>query len=81
MGILKVPRVRMYWSHQLSVDVITDAVSRDRFFELRSHLHFADRLPVTEEETKKNSLFLVKSVIFFFQESIALRFPVYESCV
>lgn len=32
MGVLKLPRVRLYWSQMLSVDLIAQAMPRNRFF-------------------------------------------------
>ncbi|XP_026323631.1 piggyBac transposable element-derived protein 3-like [Hyposmocoma kahamanoa] len=42
MGTLKYPQARLYWSRELCVPLVKDTMTRDRFFELRNHLHFAD---------------------------------------
>ncbi|XP_056320827.1 piggyBac transposable element-derived protein 3-like [Danio aesculapii] len=39
MGVLGIPRVRMYWSSRISIGIFKDTMSRDRFFQLRSNLH------------------------------------------
>lgn len=42
MGTLKYPQTRMYWSRNFGQPLFTDTMNRDRFFELRNYLHFAD---------------------------------------
>ena len=39
MGVLGLPRVRMYWSSSINIGLFRDTLSRDRFFQLRSNLH------------------------------------------
>lgn len=43
-GTLKFPRSRMYWEKALGIDLFTENMSRDRFFQLRSNIHFVDNL-------------------------------------
>lgn len=74
MGILKLPRVRIYWSQMANVDVVSQAMPRNRFFELRSHLHFADKSTFNEEKKKENRLFLVEPVLNCFREA-CLQLP------
>ena len=40
MGIVKLPNCRMYWQDQTRIDLITDAMSVNRFGEIFSLLHF-----------------------------------------
>lgn len=42
MGTLKYPQGKLYWNRDLCVPVIRDAMTRDRFFELRNFIHFAN---------------------------------------
>lgn len=42
MGTLKFPRIRMYWDKTFKVNVFTENVSHNRFFQLRTHLHIVD---------------------------------------
>ncbi|XP_056116469.1 piggyBac transposable element-derived protein 3-like [Rhinichthys klamathensis goyatoka] len=39
MGVLRLPRVRMYWSSSINIGIFKETMSRDRFFQLRSNLH------------------------------------------
>ncbi|KAL2086003.1 hypothetical protein ACEWY4_019323 [Coilia grayii] len=39
MGVLGLPRVRMYWSSRIYIGLFQDTLSRDRFFQLRTNLH------------------------------------------
>ncbi|XP_070382867.1 piggyBac transposable element-derived protein 2-like [Dermacentor albipictus] len=42
MGVLKFPRVRMYWQASTRIPAIADAMSAKRFFKIRVALHIAD---------------------------------------
>ncbi|XP_046394005.1 piggyBac transposable element-derived protein 3-like [Ischnura elegans] len=44
MGVLKYPRVRMYWDSAIGVDIFKHNMARDRFFQLRNNLHLVDIL-------------------------------------
>lgn len=41
-GVLKYPRIRMYWETQLKIQMFTENMTRDRFFQLRNNLHAVD---------------------------------------
>lgn len=42
MGVVKLPRVKMYWWPILNLDIWKTNMTCDRFFELRSNLHIMD---------------------------------------
>lgn len=42
MGTLKYPQGKLYWSRDLCVPIVREAINRDRFFEIRNYLHFSD---------------------------------------
>ena len=42
MGCLGYPQCKMYWQYDTAVPAITNCMTRDRFFELRSNVHFVD---------------------------------------
>lgn len=42
MGIVRMPRYRMYWSSELRYNAIADCMSRREFEELSRFLHFND---------------------------------------
>ncbi|XP_049520990.1 piggyBac transposable element-derived protein 3 [Dermacentor silvarum] len=69
MGILKLPRVRLYWSRMFRVDLVAQAMPRNRFFELRSYVHFVDKLSITPNEREENRLVLVKPILTSFRNA------------
>lgn len=46
MGSLKLPRVRMYWEKDTRVPLVADNMTRDRFFSIRSNIHFIDNMTI-----------------------------------
>lgn len=52
MGSLKLPQARLYWSRDFDFPIITNAVTQDRFFELRKYMHFVDNLSPHDENDK-----------------------------
>ncbi|GBM94280.1 PiggyBac transposable element-derived protein 3, partial [Araneus ventricosus] len=66
MGIMHVPQVRMYWSKCCDVPIITQHVTRNRFFELRNTLHFVDKTILTENQ-KRDKLSLVRPILDTFK--------------
>ena len=55
MGTLKYPRIRMYWSKSMGATSINNAMKRDRFFKLWSHIKVVvdDNVPEhTKQEDK-----------------------------
>lgn len=57
MGIFKLPRARLYWSQMSRVDLVAQAMPRNRFFELRSPAHFVDMLIISPKEREKTGSF------------------------
>lgn len=53
MGILSFPRARMYWEHEFRINIIADSMSRNRFFELRTHFHVINNEEVSPTNTDK----------------------------
>lgn len=39
MGVINFPRVRMYWQMNYRISIIADAMTRNRFYQLRSNFH------------------------------------------
>ncbi|XP_049946937.1 piggyBac transposable element-derived protein 3-like [Schistocerca serialis cubense] len=44
MGTLKLPQAKMYWSRLLDLPLISDTLTRDRYFKLSNLLHFVNNL-------------------------------------
>ncbi|XP_037809240.1 piggyBac transposable element-derived protein 1-like [Lucilia sericata] len=42
MGCLGYPAIRMYWSNECKIPAIFNSMSRDKFLQLRSDIHFQD---------------------------------------
>ncbi|KAG5866326.1 hypothetical protein JTB14_010795 [Gonioctena quinquepunctata] len=43
-GCLKFPRLRMYWDKSWKVDIFTETMTLNRFFKLRTHIHYVNNL-------------------------------------
>ncbi|GBP80089.1 PiggyBac transposable element-derived protein 3 [Eumeta japonica] len=64
VGCIKFPRLKMIWSEKYRYDPIANAMSRERFFLLRTNLHCVDVTAVNQtEEQTKNRLWRVQPVI------------------
>ncbi|CAL1264790.1 unnamed protein product [Larinioides sclopetarius] len=56
MGSLKYNQVRMYWSRELGLPYFVNAMTRDRFFELRNYMHFADNSALRDDSDKLSKI-------------------------
>lgn len=54
MGCLKCPRVRMYWSSFLGLNVFSQNMTVNRFFALRNNFHVVDTLDIENEKSNDN---------------------------
>jgi len=63
IGCIEFPRLRMYWSAKFRYDPVASIMPRDRFFQLRVNLHFANL--VSDELKKNNKLWKVQPLIDF----------------
>jgi hypothetical protein len=62
MGCNHLPRIKMYWSRNLKLSFISSTMKRDRFFQLRTNLHFVNTVNVNESITT-NRLWKVQPII------------------
>ncbi|XP_022182789.1 piggyBac transposable element-derived protein 3-like [Myzus persicae] len=53
MGVLNLPRVRMYWQKEFRIDIIANNMTRNRFFELRTHFHVMNNEEIPQTNTDK----------------------------
>lgn len=62
MSYIKYPRIRQYWSSDggLRMTLIADAMSLNRFEEIRRYLHFVD---ASKSDDNNNKLFRIKFVL------------------
>ncbi|XP_047108126.1 piggyBac transposable element-derived protein 3-like isoform X1 [Schistocerca piceifrons] len=63
MPCLRYPRVRMYWGKTTRVISITEIMTRDRFFTIRSNLKVTDDNAVTEETRRKDKLWKIRPLL------------------
>lgn len=49
MGNLKLGRLKTYWDRDLGIDYVNDAMTYDRFIQLRSNIHFVDKRNIPED--------------------------------
>ncbi|KAM7313452.1 piggyBac transposable element-derived protein 2-like [Ixodes scapularis] len=68
MSLFGLPRARLYWSSTLAVPLVTENMVRDRFFELRSMLHFVDVTAITEAQSQ-NKLFRAEPIFECFRKA------------
>ncbi|KAG5894003.1 hypothetical protein JTB14_031003 [Gonioctena quinquepunctata] len=50
IGIYGLPRIRKYWARNTRVPIISDNISRNRYFQLRSRLKLVEDQKISEEE-------------------------------
>lgn len=53
MGAINFPRVRMYWQMKYRISIIADAMTRNRFFQLRSNFHVINNDTIPLDNTDK----------------------------
>ncbi|XP_055379446.1 piggyBac transposable element-derived protein 3-like [Condylostylus longicornis] len=64
MGCLNFPKMRMYWAKATRIELIANSMSRDRFIQLRSNIHFAD----TSEPSSINKFWRIQPVVNLVRE-------------
>ena len=79
MGNLKFPRIRMYWSGKFRVEAISQKMTRDRFFTIRSNLKFVVDSEISDEKKNKNRLWKVQPILDNFR-NICLQLPRDRNC-
>lgn len=53
MGVLKYPRIGMYWENKFRVNIIADTMSRNRFYSIRQHIHIINNMDISRGNTDK----------------------------
>lgn len=53
MGVMKLPRLRLYWHPTMGIGFFQNAMSCDRFVQLRGNLHFCNNLEKPERSSDK----------------------------
>lgn len=60
MSCLKYPQIKMYWAKMTKVSAITNSMTRDRYFQIRSNLKVVIDTDVSEEDRKADKLFKIR---------------------
>lgn len=63
MSCLNYPYIRMYWETRWRIALISDAMTRDRYFQLRTTLKVVFDPDITHEEKKRDRLWKVRPII------------------
>lgn len=61
-GVIPYPRLHMYWKTNIKLDVVANAITRDRLFNLRTCLHYVDTQHPPEDHMS-NRLWKVQPII------------------
>uniref|UniRef100_A0A3B1ICF6 PiggyBac transposable element-derived protein domain-containing protein n=1 Tax=Astyanax mexicanus TaxID=7994 RepID=A0A3B1ICF6_ASTMX len=79
MGVMKMPRVSMYWEAGMDIGIFQNTMPRDRFFQLRSHLHLVNNL---EKPAENTDVFFKVRPLYDVIRSRCLELPLEENlCV
>uniref|UniRef100_A0A671NB21 PiggyBac transposable element-derived protein domain-containing protein n=1 Tax=Sinocyclocheilus anshuiensis TaxID=1608454 RepID=A0A671NB21_9TELE len=79
MGVMKMPRVSMYWEAGMDIGIFRNTMCRDRFFQLRSHLHLFNNL---ERPAENNDVFYKVRPLYDAMHRRCLELPLEENlCV
>lgn len=63
MSCIGYPYIRMYWERKWRIPVIAEAMSRNRYFQLRTSLKLVFDPDITQEEKTRDKLWKVRPII------------------
>lgn len=52
-GVIKLPRIKMYWSKTFGIALFQNSMTKNRFFKIRNYLHLVNNLELNMENTDK----------------------------
>lgn len=67
MGLVRYPNLYMYWQHEFSHDMITKAMTRDRFHFIRNNIHVSSP---AEHYDPENKLWRIQPFINMIQQKM-----------
>ncbi|XP_048041390.1 piggyBac transposable element-derived protein 3-like isoform X1 [Megalobrama amblycephala] len=79
MSCVPYPQIRMFWSNALQIPAISNTMSRDRFFKLRSHLKVVIDYDVSEDKRETDKFWKVRP--FMDRILTGCRLQVRPECV
>ena len=68
MSTLGYPRIRMYWSDNFKISLITNTMTRNTIFEITNFLHAVNNLEVSNTKKERDKLWKVRPIIEFFSQ-------------
>lgn len=68
MSVLKFPWMRMYWTKKTRLEAVSDAISRDRFFKIRSCLKVVNDADVQDDTKVEDRLWKVRPLLDCIRE-------------
>ncbi|KAK2711600.1 hypothetical protein QYM36_012674 [Artemia franciscana] len=74
MGCLRYPRIGMYWSSRLRTPLVTEKMTRNRFFQLRNRLKFEIASEIATESKENDQLWKVRPLFDTIRE-VCLELP------
>lgn len=63
MSALKYPKIRMYWENKWQVPLIADAMTRDRFFAIRTNMKVVFDNDISKEDRQKDRLWKIRNLL------------------
>ena len=80
MGLARTNSVRQYWEVETNYTPVTDVMSRNRFRDILTKLHFVDNETVTDDE-KKDRLWKIRPFLNNFRNNLLLLTPSQFCCI
>lgn len=68
IGIYGLPRIRMYWARNTRVPIISDNISRNRYFKLRSRLKLVEDQKISKEERNLDKFWKIRPMLDMVQK-------------
>ncbi|KAG5873629.1 hypothetical protein JTB14_003059 [Gonioctena quinquepunctata] len=63
IGIYGLPRIRMYWARNTRVPIISDNISRNRYFQLQSRLKLVEDQKISKEERNLDKFWKIRPML------------------
>ncbi|ENN81371.1 hypothetical protein YQE_02226, partial [Dendroctonus ponderosae] len=73
IGIYALPRLRMFWAQNTRVPIVSDNITRNRFFKLRSRLKVVDDNMISAEEKSHDRFWKVRPLLDSIQRGCRMN--------